>query len=61
VTPLPQTPPQEPGPRLKPRGRPMIAGLIALALTGGLYIALGAGFLAMLWTIFQFLMWVFGG
>jgi hypothetical protein len=39
----------------------MLAALLAFALTGGLYLALAAGFVAMLWTVFQLVMWVFGG
>jgi hypothetical protein len=54
--------PRPPHPREKPRGaRPMRTALIALALTGGFYLALAVGFLAMIWTVFQLLMWVFGG
>jgi hypothetical protein len=39
----------------------MRTALVALALTGGFYLALAVGFLAMIWTVFQLLMWVFGG
>jgi hypothetical protein len=39
----------------------MLAALAALAVTGGLYAAAAAAFAAMLWTVFQLVMWVFGG
>ncbi|CAN5743344.1 hypothetical protein BH23PSE1_BH23PSE1_18900 [soil metagenome] len=40
--------------------RAMLAGLIALALTGGLYLAGVAAFAAMLWTLFQVILFLFG-
>ncbi len=43
------------------RMRSLMAALGALALTGGIFAAAVAGFAAMLWTLFQLAMWLFGG
>jgi ABC-type uncharacterized transport system permease subunit len=44
-----------------PPPKPLRAALWAIGATGLLYVAAVAGFLAMVWTLFQLLMWVFTG
>jgi hypothetical protein len=41
--------------------RPLKAAFLGLALTAMLYGAAAAAFFAMLWTLFQLIMWAFGG